>query len=296
MNLPFCLWLRRRAVKHGDRIEIMVHEPFLSFGSGSLRQNLAALVHRVMTVLLLRRAQCVWMSIPDWERRLRPYALGRTIPYRWVAIPSNIPVLDRPDQVRVVRERYASKEGVLIGHFGTYGSSITALLEPVLLALAEEPGTAVLLMGKGSDAYKDALIGRHPHLGDRIQAAGSLSAPDLSCHVSACDVLLQPYPDGVSTRRTSFMLGLSHGKAVVTNLGALSEDFWKNNQAVVLAPSGDVQTLTALLRQVCSDRQRRVSLGRAARKLYQERFDVSYTVAALRAAAAESSEAPICAS
>jgi glycosyltransferase involved in cell wall biosynthesis len=294
MNLPFCLWLRRRAVQHGDRIEVMVHEPFLSFRKDSLRQNLAALVHRLMTMVLLRRAQCVWMSIPDWERRLRPYALGRTIPYRWVPIPSNIAVMDRPDQVRALRERYASQESVLIGHFGTYGSSITSLLEPILLALAEEPGTSVLLMGKGSDAYRDAFIGRHPHLGSQVQAAGSLSAPDLSCHVSACDVLLQPYPDGVSTRRTSFMLGLSHGKAVVSNLGALSEEFWKDSQAVVLAPSGDAEPLTALLREVCSDRPRRASLGRAARNLYQERFDVSYTVGALRSAAAGSSEAPIC--
>ncbi len=294
MNLPFCLWLRRRAVKHGDRIEIMVHEPFLRFRLGSLRQSLAALVHRLMTVVLLSQAQCVWMSIPDWERRLRPYALGRAIPYRWVPIPSNIPVTDRPDQVCALRERYASKAGFLIGHFGTYGSSITSLLEPVLLALAEEPATAVLLMGQGSDAYRDALTGRHPHLSDRIQAAGSLNAPDLSCHVAACDVLLQPYPDGVSSRRTSFMLGLSHGKAVVTNLGALSENFWKDSQAAVLSPTGDVQMLAGLLREILRDREGRTAIGRAARKLYQERFDVSYTVAALRASERESSRPSVC--
>ena len=28
MNVPFCLWLWRRAKKHGDAVEFMVHEAF----------------------------------------------------------------------------------------------------------------------------------------------------------------------------------------------------------------------------------------------------------------------------
>ena len=35
MNVTFCLWLWRRA-RHGDRIELMVHEPFLAFWEGNL--------------------------------------------------------------------------------------------------------------------------------------------------------------------------------------------------------------------------------------------------------------------
>ena len=38
----------------------------------------------------------------------------------------------------------------------------------------------------------------------------------LAEHVRACDVLVQPYPDGISSRRTSAMAGLALGVAVVT--------------------------------------------------------------------------------
>ena len=55
MNVGFCLWLRQRA-RRGDRVEIMVHEPYLAFGGGALRWTAAASVHRLMTVILARAA------------------------------------------------------------------------------------------------------------------------------------------------------------------------------------------------------------------------------------------------
>src|SRR5262249_16756637 len=73
LNLPFCLWLWFRATCCGDKVEIMVHEPFLAFWEGSWKQNLAAAVHRVMTIVLIATARKLWMSIPSWERSLRPY-------------------------------------------------------------------------------------------------------------------------------------------------------------------------------------------------------------------------------
>src|SRR5579863_1036260 len=102
MNLAFCWWLRKRA-RVGDRIELMVHEPFLRFSAASPRQNLPALVHRLMTLVLLGASEQVWMSIPGWEKLLRPYALGRAIAFRWLPIPSNIPVCSDAARVAAVR-------------------------------------------------------------------------------------------------------------------------------------------------------------------------------------------------
>lgn len=293
MNLPFCWWLRRRTKKHGDRVEIMAHEPFLPFNKHSLRQSGVALVHRLMTLVLLRTVDLVWMSIPGWENYLRPYALGRSIAFRWIPIPGTIPLADNPALVRAIRQRHTDGQAVLIGHFGTYGESVTSILEPVLVALADHPNRQnVLLVGKGSEAYRQALVGRHPKLARVVQAAGTLTAESLSCHLLACDLLFQPYPDGVSTRRTSCIVALSHGKAVVTNMGGLSESFWKDTGALVLAPAADTDTFLHLLGQVGGDEQYRVQLGRTARKLYQDRFDISHTVEALRAPANRSGHSP----
>lgn len=287
MNLGFCWWLRNRAVKHGDHVEIMLHEPFLPFRAGSFRQNGVALVHRLMTVLLLRAPQRVWMSIPGWERRLRPYALARPIPFQWLPIPSNIPVRDDPRGVQDVRRNYVSRDGFLIGHFGTFGPPITSMLEPILLELALNPGEhTIVLMGLGSQEYQRALIQKEPRLSGMIHATGCLSAADLSLHVAACDLLIQPYPDGVSSRRTSFMVGLSHAKPVVTTTGELTEACWEA-AGVPMARAGDVATFVELVRRIRSDSAERARLGQAAKSLYSERFDPKYVVSTLRSAAWE---------
>src|SRR5450432_3484576 len=75
MNVPFCLWLWRRA-RRGDRVEVMVHEAYLQFGLGGWRKDAVAAVHRLMTVIVLRAACKVWMSTEAWEPMLRPFAMG----------------------------------------------------------------------------------------------------------------------------------------------------------------------------------------------------------------------------
>jgi glycosyltransferase involved in cell wall biosynthesis len=283
MNLAFCWWLWKRAAQHGDRIELMVHEPFLRFDWAAPRQNVAALAHRWMTMLLLHTTGQVWMSIPDWEKMLRPYALGRRVLFRWLPIPSNIPISNDPARVEAVRRRYANGKGFLIGHFGTYGSLIAKLLEPILSGLADDRADRViLLIGNGSEQFRRQLIQKQPHLDGLIQATGALETEDLACHLAACDLLIQPYPDGVSTRRTSFMAGLANGKPIVTTAGLLTEPLWMQCDAVAVAPAGDTEAFVEHVRRLLVDAAERLRMGSAAGRLYQERFDLSHTISSLR--------------
>jgi glycosyltransferase involved in cell wall biosynthesis len=283
MNVAFCWWLRNRAVRCGDRVEIMVHEPYLSFGKGSPRQSAVAAVHRLMTMILLRAAERVWTSIPHWEGTWRPYALGRRIPFQWLPIPSNIPVAHDPGRVRDVRRRYAPDGRILLGHFGTFGWPITSVLEPILIAQAGQPvRQAILLMGIGSKEYRDALIRKNPQLTPMIEATGPLTAEELSCHVAACDLLIQPYPDGVSSRRTSVMIGLCHGKPIISNMGPLSEPFWPETRALALASLDHPDSYLGLLEQLTTDAGERARMAAAARDLYQQRFDIAHIIEALR--------------
>jgi glycosyltransferase involved in cell wall biosynthesis len=286
MNLGFCWWLRNRVMRHGDRVEIMLHEPFLPFRAGSFRQSAAALVHRLMTVVLLRSTERVWMSIPGWESRWRPYALGRNIPFQWLPVPSGIPVYDNPAAVEAVRSKLAPGAEFLIGHFGTFGPPVTGLLAPILLALAAEPvSQRVLLMGRGSEEFREALIQETPKMAEFIEATGPLPAEDLSLHVAACDILIQPYPDGVSSRRTSFMAGICHGKPVVTTTGQLTEDCWAASGVVPIAQVGDVNQFVGLVDALRDHPAERHRLGQAARILYNDRFNIRHVVTTLRGAA-----------
>jgi len=285
MNLPFCFWLWNRSRLYGDRIDIMAHEAFLSFGEGSWRQDAAALVHRLMTVILLRSAQRVWVSIPTWEGSLQPYKLGRRIQFQWLPVPSNITVVNDPAAIQDIRQRYAREGALLIGHFGTFRRPVASVLEPILLNMKSRlAGKTILLMGMGSQDFRSALIRRVPEFENHIQATGPLASEELSCHLAACDLLIQPYPYGVSTRRGSFMAGLSHGKAILTTSGHLTEPLWQNSNAVGLAPHGDVAAFTKQLEELCGDSGQRERMAVAARKLYLERFDISHTIAALQAA------------
>jgi hypothetical protein len=102
----------------------------------------------------------------------------------------------------------------------------------------------------------------------------------------ACDVMLQPYPVGINSRRTSVIATLSHGKAVVSNAGHLPELLWPRTGAVSLATEGDLQALSAETLSLLGQAERRAAIGQAAATLYKDMFETAYAVTALRSAAA----------
>ena len=63
-----------------------------------------------------------------------------------------------------------------------------------------------------------------------MHAAGYLSPAELSAHIAACDLFVQPYPDGITSRRTSAMACLSRARPVVTTTGHLTEPLWAENR------------------------------------------------------------------
>jgi glycosyltransferase involved in cell wall biosynthesis len=282
MNLWFCLWLAARA-RAGDRIELMVHEPFLQLRPGPLRHVCMALVHRVMTIVLMRSASRVWVAIPAWESKLKPYALGRALRIDWLPIPACI----APANVAgtPLRQKITQTAQPIVGHFGSYGREVAALLEDRLPGiLGSESRPLLLLMGAGSEAFRAALVDRHPSWAGQVHATGYVPQAALAGHLEACDLFLQPYPDGITSRRTSAMACLSAGRAVVTTSGHLTEPLWKESGAVVLAdvsnPTGFAEAAVRLLR----DRAERTRVAESGRRLFDSRFDVAHTVAALLAA------------
>ena len=283
LNLAFCAWLWDRAARRGDRVELMVHEPFLAFGARSPLHNAAAAVHRVMTATLLRAASRVWVSAPLWEERWRPYALGRRVPFAWLPIPANVPPVNDAAGAAALRSALAPPGSLLLGHFGTYGADVAELLEPLLVRLLRaRPGTRALLLGRGGERFRDEVLAREPALAGRITATGGLPPDWLSLHLAACDLMLQPYPAGVNARRGSLMAALQHGLPVVTTSGWLTEPVWAESGAVAMAPDGDAAALAARALELIPDAGARARLGAAAGALYDRRFDLRHTVAALR--------------
>jgi glycosyltransferase involved in cell wall biosynthesis len=279
MNLSFCLWLWRRSVA-GDSIELIVHEPFVTF-SGGIRQRALAAVQRSMALIILSVARRVWVTTRAWTPLLEPYLPGRNTAIDWLPVPSNLPPAAAA-AVNGVRNRYAPANEGLVGHFGTHGSLVTSLLEDVLVQAAEDhPSARFLLIGSGSETFRSALVARDARLADRLFATGPLSSADLAAHVGACDVLLQPYPDGITSRRTTTMAGLFARVPVVTTQGVLTERFWCDEMPVKLADVGDVRAIVDHVVDLLANPAERRRQGDAGRALYDRWFDVRHTVAAL---------------
>jgi glycosyltransferase involved in cell wall biosynthesis len=143
----------------------------------------------------------------------------------------------------------------------------------------------MLLIGAHSDTFRDSLISEYPELAARVVATGALPAGELSMAISSCDVMAQPYPDGVTSRRGSMMAALEHARAIVTTQGLLTEPLWAQRGAVALVPVGDSADFASTVCELIADEDRWRRYGFAAKDLYTSRFELRHTVEALRASA-----------
>jgi glycosyltransferase involved in cell wall biosynthesis len=199
----------------------------------------------------------------------------------WMPVPSGIAVAGDYAAAAAVRAR-VGRHHPLVGHFGTFGGHIRPLIDVAVIALARRADCEVLLIGRGSQEAWTDLTGRNPELAGRVHATGALDAPEVSAHITACDLMLQPYPDGVSTRRTSALAALAHGRALVTTSGALTETVWAERRAAALVPVGDSNSIAAAAASLLTEPAARADLAIRGQSLYMERFDVCHTIAALR--------------
>ncbi len=273
-NVPFCWWLRSRC---HDSVWVMFHEVAYPIGSEySGRQNALGTITRWMASIVGRAARRIFVSIPAWQPIVESLT-GACVPIEWLPVPSTISPVDDLVGSTILRTRIAQNHP-LVGHLGTYGDLIRPLLEASLPGLLATTDSRVVLLGRQGGAFRDALIAAHPQFTDRIAAPGPLKDADLSRYVAACDVMLQPYPDGISSRRTSVMVALSHGRPVVTTMGWLSESFWPESGAVVTVPVGDPVALVSATSRLVSDRRRLSDLSARSRAIYAERFALAHTI------------------
>jgi glycosyltransferase involved in cell wall biosynthesis len=282
MNVPFCGWV---AALREAEVWIMFHEVALPWVHRSQwKANVGAAVTRVMANLLVARADRVFISVPKWDPVLRgmaPYWRGDAT---WLPIPSNIPsfVSEAAREGARSRLRHLPPGTKIVGHFGACGSLVVPLLRvAVHQALSTEPNRTALFVGRGSEAFVRELEG-NPRLRGRVIATGELEPPQIAAHLMACDVLVQPYPDGVSSRRTTVMAGLALGVPVVTNEGPVSEPLWRDRGAVELIASND--DFVGAVNAVLSDPDRAQKLRERGRSLYDQCFSLDRTVGTLRGA------------
>jgi len=287
MNLPFCLAIHAR--RRRDRVWILFHE--YAYRAGWRQRpavNLLGMVTPVLSAVLGASAQRIFVSTPAWIPRI-PSFIRRSRPITWLPVPSNVP--DSVDRARVAEVRGAvlgDGQETLIGHFGTFGPLIAAMLARILPdLLLDHPGRRCLLVGRGGEAFATRLIGEFPGLEGRLTTTGGLPAFDIAPYIAACDVMIQPFDDGATSRRSSLMACLAIGAAVVTNLGPSSEPLWAESKAVALASDTNPSSIVAQAERLLTEPARWEDLRRRTRDLYRSRFSFDRLLETVRGLAEE---------
>ncbi|MFL5340328.1 MAG: glycosyltransferase family 4 protein [Gemmataceae bacterium] len=283
LNWSFCRWVQNRAARHGDRVDVVIHEAFVAF-EGSWKQRIAAVIQRFMVRTLLRNATQVWVTIPTWAELLRPYA-PKNMPIAWLPVPSTIAVDFQPSAVEAIRKQLLTGATHVVGHFGTYGPHVASELTDLLgRLLVDAPTAKILLLGRNGDDFLRRFLQNHPEAAGRLVAPGRQEPAELSAHLTACDLFVQPYAGGISSRNTSLMACLAHGRVVVATAGRLTEPFWQESGAIVLIPGHDAAAVAAAVTQLLADDAARRKIAGAGASVYGSRFTAARLVQALTAA------------
>jgi glycosyltransferase involved in cell wall biosynthesis len=282
-NLPWCRWLLELS-RRGADVRVMFHEPYFSYGWKPLHQSPLSIVQRLMARVLLRVGDETCLSTESWRPYLIPYAAeGARRRFVTLPVPSSIPRCDRADVAADTRRRLLGRRAVLIGHFGTYGAHVAPMLRAAaVMVLTEEPTAAMVCMGAGSEAFVADLVAARPELRGCLHATGRMAPADVAATLTACDLVLQPYPDGVTTRRTSVMAALQNGRPVLTTTGHLTEPVWADTGAVAMTDAGDVPGFVAAARALLSRPAERMALAARGDDTYRRRFALEHTIAWLR--------------
>ena len=275
MNLPFCWWLY--SIRQAN-LTIMFHEvAFPISRTQPLRHNVLGAVTQLMARLACRSAKRIMVASAKWQPLLR--RLGATAPILWVPIPSNVPVVANELATATWRGRYCVAGGLLMGHFANYSNYSVERLSQVLPALLHQhQELSMLLLGANSEKLRQRLLHTNRQLACRLIATGPLAPDDLSAALAACDLMVQPYPDGVSTRRSSTSALLAHGRPIVTTKGIGTEDFWNNGGAAALAPAENPGRLQEELVTMLSSDELRRDYSHKALALYEQRFALRHTI------------------
>jgi glycosyltransferase involved in cell wall biosynthesis len=139
----------------------------------------------------------------------------------------------------------------------------------------------MLLIGQNSTAYREQLIARQPQLEGRVVATGDVALEDAAASIAACDLMLQPFPDGASSRRSSLMAPLALGRPIMTNLGYWSEPVWAKSGSVDITDFSDSEAALRRIESLIARPERRIALGERARQVYDERFSWQRTLRTL---------------
>lgn len=201
-----------------------------------------------------------------------------------IPLGSNVEPQPPPDFDRIAwRKKYQARaDTLLLAYFGFLNESKGGEELIEALALLRQQGIEAHLLLIGGDighadptnvAYArrvQALIERHG-LTEVVHRTGYTDLPQISANLLSADVVVMPYRDGVSFRRTTLIAALRHGCPVVSTLPPSSSLIpeIRPGENILLAVPQDAPALAEMIAPLADDPSLRTRLAVGAKQLGQ---------------------------
>jgi glycosyltransferase involved in cell wall biosynthesis len=242
----------------------MVHEPYMPLSG--VRRSLMGWWQRVQLGRVRKAADVTFVSIAPWLEAVRRFGPGT--PVHHIPVGSNLP--DMRSHREAARAELGVTEGTIV--LAAFGTSHPSRLMGHVGASAKalhDAGYSVILLNLGANA--PAVEGVPEAV--RVEMPGLLDPTMLARRLSAADVFVAPFIDGVSSRRSTFVSALQHALPVVATDGFLTdESLRQETDACRLVSVNDRDQFANAVVELAERPVERERLARGARLLYEREF------------------------
>lgn len=245
---------------------IMFHETY-TLGQG-LRAWAMRQYQKRQYLRLVELSDFCMFSTECWahaEMRRRPKAHVYHAP-----VGSNLP-FGEADRERTRREFNLDRDDFVCGTFGgNHPSRMFSWIETAVTHISEAIGKhkriVLLHVGESRDSWNLE--------NSRIISTGRLSPQSAANAIAAMDLMINPFVDGISTRRGSAIASLQQGVPVLTTVGRHTDSLWQSiyNPAVFLSSLDHVDWLGSACRALESTLQSPRETRTAAREFFNTHF------------------------
>lgn len=273
LSLPLWVWLLKTLVR--SRVVILFHE--LNYPVELTPRGIVLGIPQFLQYLFL-------VSVSDFSFFATEMAFVKTRRFffwkktlAWLPVGSAISVASVAPVVPVLTTSFRKKR---LLHFG--GLHPTHSLDHLLAAhrkVTHRMGVEnveLVFVGVTQEEVQAALKVKGIHeIPEGIVALGRLSESEVSQCLQSADLILAPFTDGISTRRSTVMACLAHGKPILTTYGSLSQGSTPWSTFCCVVPVAEMDEYAEQALRLLLDLEALADLGRKAKGAYDLRFSWS---------------------
>jgi glycosyltransferase involved in cell wall biosynthesis len=255
----------------------------LSLGT-FLKQCLRALVQRISASVLVFFSDESILTTQKRMRRFQKLFKKKAPHIHCIPVTSGIRVHEHREKVRSqVRARLGiSPNQIVLTKFGTLHNTQNYEMAVRCLAKLKKLGfekIILLFIGhvtKNNPGYiYITKLAEYLNVSKQIIWTGKLSEGEVSFHLSAADIGLLLYTNGVATTRSILPALLGHGLPAVATPGCETDEWLLNSGSLIFVKNDDISALASAVIQLIQSPEIRVELSQKAEEVYQKHFSLS---------------------